>query len=87
MRGCRPGVVIAIGVVVGVPLLAGSSTRIDIVYHFGVDGRNQLDTAAKRFKKDMILDGQLTTRLTWLSTSAGESLRLPRRCGSSRPPL
>lgn len=74
----------------GAFLLAGLSlagpSEVEIVYRFGVEGRNELDTASERFKKDMILDGQLTTKLTLSLAERQRILALAEELGFFKLP-
>ena len=71
----------ALGAILWASLSFAGPGEVHIVYHFGVEGRNQLDTASRRFKKDQIQAGQLTTKLTLSLAERQRILALAQEVG------
>jgi hypothetical protein len=71
-------------------VVAGDATaashRVQILYYWGHDGRNRLDTQSGTVTKDLIADGQITAALVLDSTEVARILAVADSVGFDRLP-
>jgi hypothetical protein len=66
---------------------AHSRDNVEILYYWGVEGRNRLDTLTRTVTKDLVLDGQITASFTLDAADFDRILAVADSVGFFRLPL